>query len=91
MRKALPSRKASIPAAAGLKTEEVVIDPNAVPVEAPVVTATEAETLTDLLSRGFATRCSAVDHLGGLALLALDLSPSLRAPLARHLLQGLRF
>ena len=47
--------------------------------------------LTDFMSRGFATRCSAVEHAGGLALLALDLSPSLRAPLARHLLQGLRF
>ena len=47
--------------------------------------------LTDLMSRGFATRCSAVEHAGGLALLALDLSPRLRAPLARHLLQGLRF
>ena len=47
-------------------------------------------TLTDLLSRAFATRCSAVEHAGGLALLALDLSPYLRAPLARHLLQGLR-
>ena len=47
--------------------------------------------LTDFMSRGFATRCSVVEHAGGLALLALDLSPSLRAPLARHLLQGLRF
>ena len=47
--------------------------------------------LTDFMSRGFATRCSAVEHAGGLALLAMDLSPSLRAPLARHLLQGLRF
>ncbi|MEI6114360.1 MAG: ChbG/HpnK family deacetylase, partial [Burkholderiales bacterium] len=47
--------------------------------------------LTDYMSRGLATRCSVVEHAGGLALLALDLSPSLRAPLARHLLQGLRF
>ena len=73
-------------------------DPNADPSGALVQFArlrrpdrTLTAALTDLLSRGFATRCSAVDHLGGLALLALDLSPSLRAPLARHLLQGLRF
>lgn len=47
--------------------------------------------LTDLMSRAFATGCSAVDHAAGIALLSLDMSPVLRAPLARHLLQGLRF
>jgi len=31
-----------------------------------------------------------MEHAGGLALLALDACASLRAPLARHLLQGLR-
>lgn len=36
--------------AAGLKTKAVEVDPDAVPVEAPVVTETEAETLTELLS-----------------------------------------
>jgi len=46
--------------------------------------------LTDLMPRVFATRNPLVEHAGGLALLALDLSASLRAPLARHLLQGLR-
>ena len=46
--------------------------------------------LTDLLSRAFATKWPLVEHAAGLALLSLDLLPALRAPLARHLLQGLR-
>jgi len=46
--------------------------------------------LTDLLPRVFATGCLPLEHAGGLALLALDACASLRAPLARHLLQGLR-
>ena len=36
--------------AAGLKTEAVEVDPNAVPVEAPVVSETEVETLTEILA-----------------------------------------
>jgi 2-octaprenyl-6-methoxyphenol hydroxylase len=31
-----------------------------------------------------------IEHAAGLALLGMDLLPALRAPLARHLLQGLR-
>lgn len=46
--------------------------------------------LTDLMPRVFATGLAPVEHACGLALLALDLSSPLRAPLARHLLQGLR-
>jgi 2-octaprenyl-6-methoxyphenol hydroxylase len=46
--------------------------------------------LTDLLPRVFATGLAPVEHACGLALLALDLSSPLRAPLARHLLQGWR-
>jgi 2-octaprenyl-6-methoxyphenol hydroxylase len=46
--------------------------------------------LTDLLSRIFATKAPIVEHAAGLALLGMDLLPALRAPLARHLLQGLR-
>jgi 2-octaprenyl-6-methoxyphenol hydroxylase len=46
--------------------------------------------LTDLLSRVFTTKAPIVEHAAGLALLGMDLLPSLRAPLARHLLQGLR-
>jgi 2-octaprenyl-6-methoxyphenol hydroxylase len=46
--------------------------------------------LTDLLSRVFTTKFPAVEHAAGLALLGMDLLPALRAPLARHLLQGLR-
>jgi 2-octaprenyl-6-methoxyphenol hydroxylase len=46
--------------------------------------------LTDLLSRVFTTKAPVVEHAAGLALLGMDLLPSLRAPLARHLLQGLR-
>ncbi|MEI8400836.1 MAG: FAD-dependent monooxygenase [Alcaligenaceae bacterium] len=46
--------------------------------------------LTDLLSRVFTTKLPLVEHVAGLALLSMDLLPALRAPLARHLLQGLR-
>lgn len=46
--------------------------------------------LTDLLSRVFTTKTPAVEHAAGLALLGMDIVPALRAPLARHLLQGLR-
>jgi len=46
--------------------------------------------LTDLLPRVFATGQPLLEHAGGLALLALDVCAPLRAPLARHLLQGLR-
>ncbi|MFZ4709309.1 MAG: FAD-dependent monooxygenase [Zwartia sp.] len=46
--------------------------------------------LTDLLSRVFTTKVPMVEHAAGLALLGIDLLPALRAPLARHLLQGLR-
>jgi len=46
--------------------------------------------LTDLLPRVFTTGQSLLEHAGGLALLALDVCAPLRAPLARHLLQGLR-
>jgi len=46
--------------------------------------------LTDLLPRVFATGQPLLEHIGGLALLALDICAPLRAPLARHLLQGFR-
>lgn len=46
--------------------------------------------ITDFLPRIFATGNPLVEHAGGLALLSLDLTPWLRTPLARHLLQGLR-
>ncbi|OZI71501.1 UbiH/UbiF/VisC/COQ6 family ubiquinone biosynthesis hydroxylase [Bordetella genomosp. 12] len=46
--------------------------------------------LTDLMPRVFATGLAPVEHACGLALLSLDLAAPLRAPLARHLLQGLR-
>jgi 2-octaprenyl-6-methoxyphenol hydroxylase len=46
--------------------------------------------LTDLMSRVFTSGWPIVEHSAGLALLAMDLIPALRAPLARHLLQGLR-
>lgn len=46
--------------------------------------------ITDLLPRIFATRLPPVEHACGLSLLALDLSATLRIPLARHLMQGLR-
>jgi 2-octaprenyl-6-methoxyphenol hydroxylase len=46
--------------------------------------------LTNLLSSVFVTKQPIVEHGAGLALLALDTLPALRAPLARHLMQGLR-
>ncbi|AZV92855.1 monooxygenase [Bordetella sp. J329] len=46
--------------------------------------------LTGLLPRIFSTQTAVVEHASGAGLLALDLLPALRAPLARHLLQGLR-
>lgn len=46
--------------------------------------------ITDFLPRVFSTGNPLVEHAGGLALLALDMVPALRTPLARHLLQGLR-
>lgn len=46
--------------------------------------------LTDLMPRAFATGLAPIEHACGLGLLALDLAAPLRAPLARHLLQGLR-
>ncbi len=46
--------------------------------------------LTDVMSRVFTSGWPIVEHSAGLALLAMDLIPALRAPLARHLLQGLR-
>jgi 2-octaprenyl-6-methoxyphenol hydroxylase len=42
------------------------------------------------MSRVFTSGWPIVEHSAGLALLAMDLIPALRAPLARHLLQGLR-
>jgi len=46
--------------------------------------------ITDFLPRVFATHNPLVRHACGLSLLALDLGRPLRAPLARHLLAGLR-
>jgi 2-octaprenyl-6-methoxyphenol hydroxylase len=46
--------------------------------------------LTDLMSRVFTSGWPVVEHSAGLALLAMDMLPGLRAPLARHLVQGLR-
>ena len=46
--------------------------------------------LTDLMSRVFTSGWPIIEHSAGLALLAMDMIPALRAPLARHLLQGLR-
>ncbi len=46
--------------------------------------------VTDLMPRIFATGLAPVEHACGLALLGLDLATPLRAPLARHLLQGFR-
>ena len=46
--------------------------------------------MTDTMSRFFATQNPWPHHLAGLGLLALDVLPSIRKPLARHLLQGLR-
>lgn len=46
--------------------------------------------ITDMLPRVFATGSPMVEHAAGFSLLALDLSLTLRRPLARHLMQGLR-
>lgn len=46
--------------------------------------------VTDFLPRIFATGIPAVEHACGLGLMALDASRTLRTPLARHLLEGLR-
>jgi 2-octaprenyl-6-methoxyphenol hydroxylase len=46
--------------------------------------------LTDSMARAFTFGRAPIEHLAGLALLGMDLSPTLREPLARHLLQGLR-
>ena len=46
--------------------------------------------LTDIMPRVFATGLAPVEHLCGAALLALDVSRTLRAPLAHHLLYGSR-
>jgi 2-octaprenyl-6-methoxyphenol hydroxylase len=46
--------------------------------------------ITDLMPRAFATGFAPIEHACGLALLGLDLSSSMRSPLARHFLQGLR-
>ena len=46
--------------------------------------------VTDIMPRVFATGLAPVEHLCGAALLALDVSRTLRAPLARHLLYGSR-
>jgi 2-octaprenyl-6-methoxyphenol hydroxylase len=46
--------------------------------------------LTRTMSSIFTTHLPVVEHGAGLALLALDTLPALRAPLARHLMQGLR-
>jgi len=46
--------------------------------------------LTDSMARTFTTGWAPVEHLAGMALLGMDLIPAVRAPLARHLLQGLR-
>src|SRR3546814_8378828 len=43
--------------------------------------------ITDFLPRVFSTGNPLIEHAGGLALLALDMAPALRTPLARHLLQ----
>lgn len=46
--------------------------------------------ITDVLPRIFTTSQPLVEHACGLGLLAMDLAADLRAPLSRHLLQGLR-
>jgi len=46
--------------------------------------------LTDFMPRIFTTGHPLIEHACGLSLLALDLAPPLRRPLARHLLQGYR-
>lgn len=46
--------------------------------------------LTDFMSRVFTTGWPVIEHAAGIALFALDTIEPLRAPLARHLMQGLR-
>jgi 2-octaprenyl-6-methoxyphenol hydroxylase len=46
--------------------------------------------LTDLMSRAFTTGWPPIEHATGIGLWALDAIGPLRAPLARHLMQGLR-
>lgn len=46
--------------------------------------------LTDVMPRIFATGLAPVEHACGLALLGLDMSRTLRGPLARQLMEGLR-
>lgn len=46
--------------------------------------------LTNIMSSVFTTGVPIIEHAAGLALVALDTVPALRAPLARHLMQGLR-
>ena len=46
--------------------------------------------LTDSMARTFTSGLPPLEHLAGLALLGMDALPMARAPLARHLLQGLR-
>lgn len=46
--------------------------------------------LTDLMPRIFATGFSPIEHACGLALLTLDLSRTVRTPLARQLMEGTR-
>jgi 2-octaprenyl-6-methoxyphenol hydroxylase len=46
--------------------------------------------LTDLMSKAFTTGLAPIEHAAGLGLWALDAIEPLRAPLARHLMQGLR-
>lgn len=46
--------------------------------------------LTDLMSRAFTSGWAPLEHALGLGLWALDAIEPLRAPLARHLMQGLR-
>lgn len=46
--------------------------------------------ITDILPRIFATGNPLMEHACGLGLLAMDLSHTLRTPLATHLLQGIR-
>ncbi|MFO7747520.1 MAG: FAD-dependent monooxygenase [Orrella sp.] len=46
--------------------------------------------LTNIMSSVFTTGVPIIEHAAGLALVGLDTVPALRAPLARHLMQGLR-
>ena len=46
--------------------------------------------LTDIMSRAFTTGWAPLEHAAGAGLWALDAIAPLRAPLARHLMQGLR-